>query len=194
MSRPGRHPGLDGRRIAIRRATTAALTTAAIARIRAILEAAFAGNPDDAFRETDWEHATGGMHVLLDLDGSIVAHAAVVARELHVDGRPVRCGYVEAVATAPEHQRTGLGTLVMRDVAALIRERYELGALATGEHGFYERMGWRTWRGPTSVRTPVGEVATPGEDGCVMVLETGALPALDLDAPISCEARSGDAW
>ena len=101
------------------------------------------------------------MHVLLDLDGEVVAHAAVVERELHIDGRPLLAGYVEAVATAPALQGRGHGTTVMRDVNALIGERYDLGALGTGSHHFYERLGWQTWRGPVvrpdARRAPAGD-------------------------------------
>jgi aminoglycoside 2'-N-acetyltransferase I len=83
----------------------------------------------------------------------------------------------------------------MRSAGEEIRARFELGALGTGSHAFYERLGWRTWRGPTSVRTPAGEVRTPDEDGFILVLETPASPAdLDLDRPISCDWRPGDAW
>ena len=98
---------------------------------------------------------------MLELDGEIVTHASVVERELHVDDRPVRTGYVEAVATAPKHQGSGFGTMVMRDVAAYIEDHFELGALGTGSQGFYERLGWRTWIGPSSVRTPDGDRRTP---------------------------------
>lgn len=184
----------DGPRIAIRRTTTAGLTRAEIVHIRALLEAAFAGDPEDAFREFDWEHATGGTHLLVEVEGEIVGHASVVERELRVAGRPIRTGYVEAVATAPAHQRTGLGSRLMEAVNAMVREDFELGALGTGVHAFYERMGWRTWRGPSSVRTPDGEVPTPDEDGHIMVLATPSTPPLDDTAPISCEARVGEPW
>jgi aminoglycoside 2'-N-acetyltransferase I len=69
-----------------------------------------------------------------------------------------------------------------------------MGALGTGAHHFYERLGWRTWRGPTSVRTVTGERRTPDEDGFVMILTTPTSPALDLDLPLSCEWRPGDVW
>jgi aminoglycoside 2'-N-acetyltransferase I len=134
------------------------------------------------------------MHFVLEADGEIVAHASVVERELHVDGRPLRTGYVEAVATAPDRQGRGLGSSVMQDVISFIRERFELGALDTGSHGFYERLGWMTWTGPTSVRTADGPIRTPDEDGDVMIVPTPASPPLDLTAPISCEWRPGDVW
>jgi aminoglycoside 2'-N-acetyltransferase I len=131
---------------------------------------------------------------VLELDGEIVAHASVVERELHVDGRPLRTGYVEAVATAPERQGRGLGSLVMDDVTAYVRERFELGALGTGRVSFYERLGWLAWKGPTSVRKADGPLRTPEDDGYVLVLPTPTSPLLDLTAPISCDWRPGDVW
>ena len=103
-------------------------------------------------------------------------HAAVVTRVLHIGGTPLRTGYVEAVATAPSHERRGLGTSVMRDVGTYISERFELGALGTGSHGFYERLGWVAWAGPSSVRMPDGERRTPDDDPYIMVLRTHPRP------------------
>ena len=82
----------------------------------------------------------------------------------------------------------------MEAVNAYIRERFELGALGTGRHHFYERLGWITWKGPTFVRTPEGPRRTPDEDGYVLVLPTLASPELDPAGSISCDWRSGDAW
>jgi aminoglycoside 2'-N-acetyltransferase I len=184
----------DGGPAARRRVPTDQLSPREVQAIRTLLFAAFGSDEEEGFTEDDWQHAIGGLHFVLEQDGQIVAHASVVERELHVDGRPLRTGYVEAVATAPTHQRTGLGTQVMRDVGAHIEEHFELGALGTGSHRFYERLGWLTWRGPSSVRTPDGIVRTPDEDGQILVLPTPSSPALDLDAPISCEWRPGDVW
>lgn len=162
--------------------------------IRAMLASAFGTDAEEAFTDDDWQHALGGLHFVLDLDAEIVAHASVVERELHVGDRPLRTGYVEAVATAPDRQGTGLGSIVMSEVTSYIREDFELGALGTGRHGFYERLGWRTWTGPSFVRTADGTHATPDEDGYILVLATPTSPPLDLAAPISCDWRQGDAW
>jgi len=180
--------------VRIRRLPTDVLSSREIAAIRELLDAAFWDEEDERFTEEDWQHSIGGIHVVLDVDGEIVAHASVVERELHVAGRPLRTGYVEAVATAPAHQRRGYGTQVMQAIDAEIRAEYELGALGTGEIAFYARLGWRVWQGPTSVRTPAGERRTLDEDGGIMVLFTPSTPAIELDAPISCEWRPGDVW
>ena len=180
--------------VRVRRLPTADLSAREVTLIRRLLEAAFGSDEEDRFTEDDWQHALGGMHFLVEAEGTIVAHAAVVERDLHAGGRPLRTGYVEAVATVPGRQRTGLGSMVMREVASYIEERFELGALATGSHHFYERLGWQTWRGPTSVRTADGPRRTPEEDGYVLVRGTRSSPALDLDDPITCEWRPGDVW
>ena len=151
---------------------------------------------DDAegFTDQDWSHAVGGVHVIVEAHGRVVAHASVVQRELHTAGQRLRTGYVEAVATRPSHQRRGLGSLVIGEVGELIDRTYRLGALATGVVGFYERLGWVVWEGPTFVRTEAGLVRTAEEDGNVLVRLTPTSPELDLSAPISCEWRPGDAW
>lgn len=181
-------------RVRVRRVATADLSAAELAGLRALLDAAFNGGPDGDLTDDDWEHSLGGTHVIVELDDEPVSHAAVVERQIRIDGRPLRAGYVEAVATAPGRQRTGLGTVVMTEVGALIRERFEIGMLGTGVQPFYERLGWRIWRGPSAVRHLDGLRPTPDEDGFLMVLETPATPALDPAAPIDCDPRSGDSW
>jgi aminoglycoside 2'-N-acetyltransferase I len=180
--------------VRLRRLATADLTSAEVAAIRSMLEAAFGSDDDERFGDDDWAHGLGGMHFVLDVDGEIVAHASVVERELHVGGRPLRTGYVEAVATAPDRQGMGYGSLVITDVTAFVGDRYELGALGTGRHHFYERLGWVTWKGPSSVRTSDGSQRTPDEDGFILVLATPSSPPLDRTATISCEWRAGDVW
>ena len=172
---------------------TSELSPDQVSAIRGLLWAAFS-DPDDAMTENDWDHALGGTHFLLTLDGVLVAHAAVVERDLHIGGLPVRTGYVEAVATAPDRQRRGFGTELMERVDGYIRERFDLGALGTGVQGFYERLGWIVWRGPTMVRTETGTQPTPDEDGYIMVLPTPAMPRPDITEPLSCEWRPGDVW
>ncbi|HEY0444500.1 MAG TPA: GNAT family N-acetyltransferase, partial [Candidatus Limnocylindrales bacterium] len=135
---------IDGRSIRLRRLRTPDLTADEVEVIRALVWAAFPEG-EEGFTEDDWDHALGGMHFVLDVDGSIVAHGSVVERELHVGQVPLRAGYVEAMATAVEWQGRGLGSRVLEEINAHIREGFEIGALGTGVHPFYERLGWRTW-------------------------------------------------
>lgn len=172
---------------------TAELTASQTERIRALLWAAFEAD-DEGFSEDDWQHALGGRHFLVEHEGEIVAHAAVVAGTIEIGGRPLRTGYVEAVATARDRQGRGYGTLAMQSAGDHIRRGYEIGVLGTGSHGFYERLDWTTWRGPSFVRTGGGLVATPDDDGYIMVLRTPATPPLEALDPMVCEWRPGDVW
>ena len=185
----------EPQRIAIRRARTVELSASDLAACRALLDQAFASDDEDErFAESDWQHALGGLHLIAELDGAIAAHASVVERELRVDGRPFRTGYVEAVATVPALQGRGIGTAVMRATNDHIRSEYALGALGTGEHGFYQRLDWRTWLGPLFVRLPDGDRRTPDEDGGILVMQTPSTGPLDLSARLSCDWREGDVW
>jgi aminoglycoside 2'-N-acetyltransferase I len=148
----------------------------------------------DDFSETDWSNALGGLHFVAEDERGILAHASVVPRDLEVDGRPLRTGYVEAMATRPDFQNRGIGTQVLRAVNAHVIDAYELGALDTSSDWFYRRLGWLSWSGPTFVRTVDGVVRTEDEDGNIMVLRTPASGELNLDAPISCDWRPGDVW
>ena len=74
---------------------TAQLTPDELADARALCDASY-----DDFGDEDWAHALGGMHALVVEDGALVAHGELVLRRVLVDGRWLRCGYVEAVAIA----------------------------------------------------------------------------------------------
>jgi aminoglycoside 2'-N-acetyltransferase I len=158
--------------------------------IRRMLDEAFDGD----FSDDDWEHMLGGDHVVVIDQGVVVAHAAAVPRRIEVGGRPFETGYVEAVATSPSRQGQGLGSRAMTEVTALVRRRFQLGALSTDRHSFYERLGWQRWEGPTFVRSGSAVRRTPDEDDGVMVLRFGTSADLDLRLPIMCEARVGDDW
>jgi aminoglycoside 2'-N-acetyltransferase I len=183
-----RRPG----ELSIRQLRTGSLTPTEVAEVRALLWAAFAD--EDPMTEADWEHATAGEQFVAEAAGEIVGYASVAERKLRIDGRPLRTGYVEAVATLPSWRRRGVGTRLMRIVGHFIDETFELGALGTGVHAFYEPLGWRTWAGESSIRTPSGLRRTPDEDGYIMVLPTRSSPRLDFTAPIDCDERSGDGW
>ena len=176
----------------VRTATTDELSADETAAIRELLWGAWEPGPE-AFTEEDWAHSIGGVHFIVEQDGVVAAHASVVERELHAGEHRLATGYVEAVATRAEQRRRGLASALMAEVGEYIVRTIELGALG-GDPAFYERLGWREWRGPTFVRTESGPVRTAEDDGWVLVRLTPRSPELDLSAPISCEWRPGDVW
>ena len=147
------------------------------------------------FPPVAWQAARGGMHFVIAEAGAVVAHAAVVDRTLEWDGRPLRTGYVEAVATLPGRQGEGYGSAVMRAVTAFVDDRYELGALNAATPGFYERLGWIRWPGRTAVRRPEGVQPTPEECGKVLVWLCGTSLELREDGLLVCDGRRpGEPW
>lgn len=175
----------------IRRFTTAEAAPGLLSEIRALLDTAFAG----AFSDDDWDHACGGWHVTVTDGPALVAHAAVVPRTLEVGAWAVPTGYVEEVATTPGRQGEGLGSLAMTEVAAIVQDGgFAMGALSTGRHGFYERLGWERWQGPTFVREGGERRRTEEEDDGIMVLRFGLTGAVDVRQPLTCAARGGDDW
>lgn len=170
---------------------TAEISPNHLAAARQMLDEAFEGD----FADTDWEHGLGGTHAMVVEGERVLAHASVVSRTIAVGTRTVRVGYVESVGVAPEQQRKGLGSAVMRAIDEVIAEHFELGMLGTGEFDFYERLGWERWHGTTwTVRADGRREPTPDDDGWIMVLRTDHLRDLDPTAPITCEDRAGDCW
>ncbi len=171
---------------------TAHLGPADRAAVRDLMDAAF-----DDFSDHDWDHALGGLHAIVHDGDEVVAHGSLVQRRLFVpvEGRSLRCGYVEAVAVAPTRQREGLGAQVMAALEALApgHDVLALGASTAGAP-LYRARGWQRWRGPTAVLAPTGLERTPDDDGSIYVLGGPDDVPLDLDAPLACDWRDGDVW
>ena len=164
------------------------------AELTALCEAVFA----EPFAAV-WERIGPGIHVIASHAGRVTSHAMIIDRRIYLGHEPDQAldvGYVENVATWPALQRSGHGTAVMREINRLIGEEYALGGLSTGSNGFYARLGWEAWRGPTYVRMLDGErVRSADEDGDVMILRTPRTPAdLDTTGPIAIDWRAEEPW
>lgn len=177
----------------VRTLQTADLRPGELAAMRALCDAAWAERAAD-FSDDDWQAAIGGTHVVVEDAGTIVAHSSLVERTLELDGTPLRTGYVEAVATLPAWQRQGLGTLVMREVSAVLDRAYELGALSSALDGFYERFGWQIWPGTTGVREGGIVRPTPKEDGAIYLRFADGPRALHAGLLVCGALRPGDPW
>jgi aminoglycoside 2'-N-acetyltransferase I len=176
----------DGLSLAV--VPTAALTAADRAEIVALCNRAFA---HDRFT-TLFDYVTASMHVLATVEGALVGHACWALRWLEPEGLPpLRTAYVDAVATEPAFQGRGIGSAVMQRLA---REAAgcKLQALSTdAAAGFYERLGWERWRGPTAGRTPRGLQPT---DDLILIRRTATTPPLDLSSRLTADDRGGTPW
>lgn len=181
-----------GREFGVRVAHTSALDAKELQAARELLLAAFV---DEELSEHDWEHALGGLHVMVTSQSTLVGHAAVVQRRLLHQGEALRTGYVEGVAVHPDWRRYGLGSRLLEQVEGIITRAYEVGALGSTEAGrpLYRGRGWRTWEGEVSALTPEGLVPTQDAASYVHVFE---VPGRELDfrGELTCDYRLGDLW
>jgi aminoglycoside 2'-N-acetyltransferase I len=152
------------------------------------------GDGEIDFTDDDWEHALGGMHALISIRGTLVAHGAVVQRRMLHGDAALRCGYLEAVAVREDWRGRGLAMAVMDALEQVLRGAYQLGALSSSEAGrhLYATRGWLPWQGTTSVLAPAGVTRTPDGDGSLFVLPLSV--ELDTAADITCDWRDGDVW
>jgi aminoglycoside 2'-N-acetyltransferase I len=158
--------------------------------IRVLLDGSFGNMTDDAF-----ENSLGGVHALLDDDGTgLIGHASVVQRHLVAGGRTLRTGYIEAVAVRADRRREGHGARMMAALERVVQSAYQLGALGASPDGarLYSARGWQLWQGASAALTPEGVRRTPDKDGWIYVLPVGQ--RLDLSGEIVCDWRHGDLW
>lgn len=149
----------------------------------------------DRFSEDDADHAYGGVHVLTRAGDRLIGHASAVPRRIRFADGPWRIvGYVEAVATDPEYQRTGIGRRTMVTLQEEIGRRWPVALLSTGRATpFYEALGWKRWRGLSYTRTATG-VVPDGEHGGLMIFCVDRSVVPDRSVAVTCEDRAGDAW
>ncbi|MGW6686111.1 GNAT family N-acetyltransferase [Streptomyces sp. NPDC054961] len=146
---------------------TSQLGSDGLREVRELLDGAFGGD----FADEDFEHALGGMHVLVHEGGELVAHGSVVQRRVLHGGRALRTGYVEAVAVRGDRRRRGLGGAVMEAVEEVLSRAYVLGALSASAAGarLYAGRGWGVWGGEIGVGGPPGAPPGAAEVGATSV-------------------------
>ncbi|MFC9962534.1 GNAT family N-acetyltransferase [Streptomyces nigra] len=175
---------------AARTAHTADLTAAELHAVRALLEDAFDGDLADE----DWEHALGGVHVLVhDEAGRLAGHGSVVMRRVRHRDRWLRVGYVEAVAVRADQRRRGLGGRVMAELERIVDRAYDAGMLSASDEGaaLYAARGWQVWPGRICALGVDGVVRLPDEEGSTFVRPALAGP-LDPAFELVFDWRDGD--
>ena len=134
------------------------------------------------------------MHVLArDEEGALVSHAEFVPRWLQAGGHEVmRTAYVEAVATAPGHQRKGSPPRCCSGSSTWWPPipAWQLAALSPSDAGFYERLGWELWRGPLAIRH-AGRLEPSPDDEQVMIRRLPRTPPLDTDRALDSRMACG---
>jgi len=139
----------------------------------------------------------GGRHVVAFGGDEVVGHGVATTRWVHLGevGAPgtrrLRTAWIDAVATAPDHQHRGVGTAVMRRMADEIAG-WQIGGLGTDVRGFYEPLGWENWRGPLAGLKD-GELIPTPDMRDIFVLRLDASRDIDIDGPMTVE-YDGRIW
>ncbi len=118
--------------------------------IRALNDAAFGGTVEgrivDDIRGTDrW--IEGGSLVAEDPAGAIVGHVLLSEGDLvAADGTVRRIWMLGPIAVGPEHQRRGIGGVLMRAAIALATGREQPVICLLGHASYYPRFGFEPAR------------------------------------------------
>jgi aminoglycoside 2'-N-acetyltransferase I len=151
------------------------------------------------FRDNDWHHGLGGIHVFVNDDtNTLLAHAAIVPRVIRHGSDALHVGYVEAVAVRPDLQGQGLGRLLMDQVESIVRAEYQIGALNAVKDAvpFYRHRDWTLWTGATAALDRAGGiVATDDAEDRIMLLGSKLYSQeIDQSLTLTCDWRPGDLW
>ena len=142
------------------------------ATIRAINAAAF-GGPDEAdlvdkLRED--EHAL--ISLVAVLEGGIVGHIMFSRMWINTSSGLVSAVALAPVAVLPEHQRKGIGGLLIRHGLELLRGRGERIVIVVGHPNYYPGFGF------SPDKTRLLESPFPAEAFMAMELSAGALDGI----------------
>lgn len=174
--------------LTIENVATEALAAETLAEIVAMCELAF----DEPLAELFASYGPA-THLIGRREGQLVSHVMWVTRWLQPIGMvPLRTAYIEMVATHPACQGLGYATRLMEITPGRLQDDFELAALAPADTTLYVRLGWVFWRGPLFIRLDGRLLPTPDER--VMIWPVSKTPALNLDAGLSAEWRSGELW
>ncbi|MFC8671086.1 GNAT family N-acetyltransferase [Streptomyces griseorubiginosus] len=158
--------------------------------LKGMLESVFG---KERYTQESWEHCLGGIHYLLRYGDKLVAHGALVPRYLRQGDMELRGVYGESMATLSDWRNLGFGTAIVALATAEIRRNYDIGVFAGSRYGFYRRLGWDKWRGPTFVETARGiELKGPDRGAVMFWLPDHSI--VDPDADLTTISRSGDDW
>jgi aminoglycoside 2'-N-acetyltransferase I len=161
---------------------------------KAIVDLCVEAHQEEDFRNLFSYVSSGAWHFLGYHSEVLTCHAMVTTRWLQPGGfSPLKTAYIDAVSTLPRYQGYGYGSVLMRRLAEEIDQEYSLACLETDREGFYERLGWETWRGPLAGRSEQGLVPTPDQHG-IMVLRLSKTPQLDLNSLLTIECQPGRIW
>jgi len=128
-------------------------------------------------REFSWDkmiYAESQWFVIGTLDQELAGQVGILQREISVDGQPLQVGGIHGVITEPEHRGQGIASALMGRAVDFIWNQLNLpyGLLTCNPRleTFYQKLGWKTVKGPCVFEQPDGPRSC---GGLTMVVECG---------------------
>jgi predicted acetyltransferase len=115
--------------------------------------------------------------------GRVLSQVALIFRDGHWNGTPLRLGGIAGVGTDPKFRGQGLATGGMkRATDILVEAGFDIGALFCAPEmvPFYERLGWRMCDGTVFIKQP-GNNHMPWS-GCMTLAIKNHISGGELDA------------
>jgi putative acetyltransferase len=111
--------------------------------VRAVLQAAFGGSAEANLVEE--LRAAGDLILALiaERSGSIAGYAAFPRLELDLGDRMVPVAGLAPIGVAPAWQHQGIGSALIRDGVARLKDRGERLVFVLGEPDYYSRFGFK---------------------------------------------------
>lgn len=148
----------------IDRTCVAGLTRSERDELRALTKAVYPPEPAVAASDppVTWAPTAWSIRVRDD-DGRLVSHVGVLTREATVDDVPTMIGGIGGVKTHPEARGRGYAAAAMRAAAAFCTDdlgvAFVLLVCLPPTVPYYERLGWRRFRGTLLALQPGGTIS-----------------------------------
>ncbi|MCA8994954.1 MAG: N-acetyltransferase [Planctomycetaceae bacterium] len=141
--------------------------------IRHVNEQAFGGPAEatlvDAIRDGEFAEVS----LVAEVSGAIVGHILLSRVIILSEGRAIEALSLAPMAVLPEHQRQGIGSLLVSEAIKVCRERGEQAILVLGHPDYYPRFGFSA-KLAESIESPFGG----GEAWMALELVPGALTGI----------------
>ena len=112
--------------------------------IRALVAGAFGSDAEadlvEAIRAS--EHYIAEMALVAELDGQVIGHVMISGATLRSSAGDRSIVMLSPLAVTPSHQKTGVGSALVRAAAAIADERAEPLCVVEGDPAYYGRFGF----------------------------------------------------